>query len=347
MRIKAKDPQLISLMGEFMRVYLPTVRNRDADTIASYKYSIELFLTYLEAENKTTVLTMQSSDFSQKNITGYMEWLKVCRNNVAPTINHRLSDIRGFCRYLYKKKAISLYEYEEIREINDIADDRVIDFTWLSTDDVCLILKSVDRNRDAIRDHFLLSLLYESGARINEVLSLQIKDIKKTSGNEADVHFFGKGKKHRITPLSREIWSQFEDYCRIYHPDKDPDDLLFYSFRNGRRNKMSSDNVSRILSGCEAEVKKNNPDLIHLHSHLFRRSRSMHLYEAGVPLPTISEWLGHSNIETTRFYTKITEKMKRDALHKLSESDSSVFKDDVAFKYENEEDIIKRLCGLK
>jgi len=123
------------------------------------------------------------------------------------------------------------------------------------------------RNRDAVRDHFLLSLLYESGARINEVLSL------------------------------------------------------------------------RLLDGCETKVRKDNPDLIHLQSHLFRRTRARHPYQAGVPLPTISEWLGHSNIETTRFYAKVTEEMKREALHKLSDSDSSVFKDDVAFKYANNKEL--------
>lgn len=281
------------------------------------------------------------------DIAEFMAWLKSERNNVAPTINHRLSDLRGFCRYLYKKNAISLDEYEAIREISDVDDERVIDFTWLSANDVHLVLKSTDSNREAIRDRFLLSLLYESGARINEVLSLKLLDVKATSNREADVHFYGKGKKHRITPLSREIWNQFEDYCEKYHPDKTSENLLFYSFRNGRRNKMSSDNVSRILAGCEEEVRKSNPDLIHLHSHLFRRTRAMHLYQAGVPLPTISEWLGHSNIETTRFYAKVTEEMKRDALHKLSDSDSSVFKDDVVFKYANDEDAIKRLCGLK
>ena len=106
---------------------------------------------------------------------------------------------------------------------------------------------------------------------------------------------------------------------------------MFYSFRNGRRNKMSSDNVSRILAECENELRKKNTDLIHLHSHLFRRTRAMHLYQAKVPLPTISEWLGHSNVETTRFYAKVTEEMKREALHKLSDSDKSVFKDDVVF----------------
>ena len=266
---------------------------------------------------------------------------------MAPTINHRLSDLRGFCKYLYKKNAISLAEYEAIREISDVDDERVIYFTWLSVNDVHLVLKSTAGNREAIRDRFLLSLLYESGARINEVLSLKLLDVKATSNGEADVHFYGKGKKHRITPLSREIWNQFEDYCEKYHPDKTSEELLFYSFRNGRRNKMSSDNVSRILAGCEEEVRKSNPDLVHLHSHLFRRTRAMHLYQAGVPLPTISEWLGHSNIETTRFYAKVTEEMKREALHKLGDSDSSIFKDDVVFKYANDEDTIKRLCGLK
>jgi len=347
MRIKAKDSNLIAIMGEFMRTYLPSVRNRDDDTVASYRYSINLFVAYLESENNVTVLTMQASDFSQKNIVGFMAWLKSDRNNVATTINHRLSDIRGFCKYLYKKHAIALDEYESIREISDVADDRIIDFTWLSVNDVCMILKSTESNRDGIRDRFLLSLLYESGARINEVLSLKLLDIKRTSNNEVDVHFYGKGKKHRITPLSKEIWSQFDRYCEKYHSDRNPENLVFYSYRNGRRNKMSSDNVSRILEGCEEKVRNSNPNLIHLHSHLFRRTRAMHLYQAGVPLPIISEWLGHSNIETTRFYAKVTDKMKREALHKLSDSDSSVFKDDVAFKYANDKDVIKRLCGLK
>ena len=270
MRIKAKDSNLIAIMGEFMRTYLPSVRNRDDDTVASYRYSINLFVAYLESENNVTVLTMQASDFSQKNIVGFMAWLKSDRNNVATTINHRLSDIRGFCKYLYKKHAIALDEYESIREISDVADDRIIDFTWLSVNDVCMILKSTESNRDGIRDRFLLSLLYESGARINEVLSLKLLDIKRTSNNEVDVHFYGKGKKHRITPLSKEIWSQFDRYCEKYHSDRNPENLVFYSYRNGRRNKMSSDNVSRILEGCEEKVRNSNPNLIHLHSHLFR-----------------------------------------------------------------------------
>lgn len=347
MRTKAKDPALITLTGEFLKVYLPSVKNRDTDTIDSYRHSINIYLQFLRDTQGLTLMTIRSCDFCQQNIVSFLAWLREERGNAATTVNHRLSDIRGFCRYLVKKKAVSLTDYEEIREIEDAVDDRNIDFTWLSTEDIKAVLGQVKTNRDSIRDRFLLSVLYESGARIHEVLSLKRRDLKPTREGEVDIHFFGKGNKHRITPLSREIWKQYENYCEKYHQEKDLEALLFYTYRNGRRNKMSSDNVSRILTDCERLARKERPELLHLHSHLFRRSRAMHLYQAGVPLPTISEWLGHSNIETTRFYAKITVEMKRDALHKLSESDRSVFKDDVAFKYAGDEETLKRLCGLK
>ena len=347
MRINPKDPTLVSLIGEFLKIYLPCVRHRDEDTIDSYRHSINLFLAYLAETSGLSLMTVQSSDFSQKNILAFMGWLSSRRGYVATTINHRLSDIRGLCKFLAKKKAISEIDYEEIREINDVMDDRAIDFTWLSLDDVRNILDRLATGRDSIRNRFLFSLLYESGARINEVLSLRVKDLKPAGKGEVDVHFYGKGNKHRITPLSSEIWTQFTNYANKYLPDRDPEAMVFFTRRNGKRNKMSSDNVSRILADCEAAVREVNPALIHLHSHLFRRTRAMHLYLAGVPLPTISEWLGHSNIESTRFYAKVTEEMKRDALHKLGESDKSVFKEDVAFKYADNEEMLRRLCGLK
>lgn len=349
MRAKAKDPALIKLIGEFLKVYLPSVKNRDQDTIDSYRHSMNVYLQFLQDTQGLTLITARSCDFCQKNIVSFLAWLREERGNAATTVNHRLSDIRGFCHYLVKKKAIPLTDYEEIREIEDTVDDRNISFTWLSVEDIKAVLEQVEENRDSVRDRFLLSAMYESGARINEVLSLKQKDLKPAGDGEVDIHFFGKGNKHRITPLSREIWKQYENYCKKYHQEKGPEALLFYTCRNSNRsrNKMSSDNVSRILADCERRARKKRPGLLHLHSHLFRRSRAMHLYQAGVPLPTISEWLGHSNIETTRFYAKITEEMKRDALHKLSESDKSVFKDDIAFKYAGDEETLKRLCGLK
>ena len=73
----------------------------------------------------------------------------------------------------------------------------------------------------------------------------------------------------------------------------------------------------------------------------------MHLYMAGVPLPLVSEWLGHSDEETTRIYAMATDEMKRQAHEKLEESQGSVFKDEVAFKYADDEETLKKLSGLK
>ena len=104
MRIKAKTPKLVSVIGEFMNVYLPCVRNRDNDTITSYRYSLNLYITYLKQAFGITLATIDASDFSQKNILGFLSWLKSDRGNVATTKNHRLSDVRNFSRYLLKKK---------------------------------------------------------------------------------------------------------------------------------------------------------------------------------------------------------------------------------------------------
>lgn len=103
MRIKAKDPALIALTGEFLKVYLPSVRSRDGDTIDSYRHSINLYLRFLQYTYGTTIMTVRSCDFSQENIVAFMSWLRNSRGNVATTVNHRLSDIRGFCRYLMKR----------------------------------------------------------------------------------------------------------------------------------------------------------------------------------------------------------------------------------------------------
>lgn len=342
------EPRMVSHIGDFLRVYLPVVKNRDADTIESYRHSINLYVEFLSATSGITLISLKAEHFCQRNITTYMDWLQTERKNVAPTVNHRLADIRGFCKYLMKKKAMTIYDYEEIRDISEQKDNRVIEFTWLSVEDITLVLEQPDKTKKkGVRDRFFLALMYESGARNDEILSLRVKDIKAIKNGDAQMRVLGKGGKHRITPLSLELLDELNIYTELFHPDRNQDALMFYTIRNGRPEKMSADNVQRFMKDYEQSARITKPDLLHLHPHLLRRTRAMHLYQAGMPLPLVSEWLGHSNIETTRFYAKITENMKHDALRKLGEGNKSVFKNDVAFKYTDDEEVLKRLCGLK
>ena len=342
------DRRLVPLIGDFLNSYLPVVKRRDADTVASYRTSINLFLDYLREERGVTLVTITAADLSQENLTGFMDWLKERRGNSAPTINHRLSDVRGLCRYAESRGALGSLEFEMIREVSAVADDRDLDFTWLEPDEVHAVLEAVKANRKGLRDSFLLSLLYDTGGRIGEVLALRVSDIRPTRGDEFEAHFFGKGSKHRRTPLSPDIRDLFKDYSAEHLPGARPSDLVFYVKWRGERHEMSHDNVERILRDCEKGLREGRlPELQHLHTHLFRRSRAMHLYQAGVPLPTISEWLGHSRIETTRFYAKLTELMSRDALKKLAESDQAVFHSDVAFKYADDDEVLRQLYGIR
>ena len=205
------------------------------------------------------------------------------------------------------------------------------------------------KKKTGIRDRFFISLMYESGCRNDEILHLKLKNIVINKEGEPDVHIFGKGSKHRCTPLSKDIVPYFNEYCKLYHLDSanSSDELLFYTVRNGIKSQMSQDNVQRFMKDYEKKAREINSDLPHLHPHLWRRTRAMHLYLAGVPLSLVSEWLGHSRIETTQIYARATDEMKRQAQRKIGEKEVSVFKDDVAFKYADNEEVLKKLAGLK
>lgn len=293
------------------------------------------------------------ADFNQQDIIGFLGWLEKEKGNLPTTLNQRLAHIKGFCKYLMKKDVLSFIEYEQINDISDYVDERAANFAWLSIEDVKLILEQPDtKKKTGIRDRFFLALLYETGCRNDEILHLKMKDFSKMKNGDMSVHIFGKGNKHRCTPLSKDILPYFEEYCMQYHTDYKvnpaTDDFLFYTIRKGIKTEMSQDNVQRFLKKYERQARATNPELPHLHAHLWRRTRAMHLYRAGVPLPLVSEWLGHASEETTRmYYAKATDDMKRKAQQTAIEKGVSAFDEDVPFKYADDEEALKKLCGLK
>lgn len=350
MVLKIKDPELYRLMKSFLINYLPDTRQKSKHTIQAYRDALNLYMLFLEEEKYIKFKDVSVSDFNQENISSFLRWLHDKRENESTTINQRLSHIKGFCRYIQKKDVLSFKLYSEICEIAEYKDERVKDFIWLTIEDVKLVLKQPDINKKTgIRDRFFISLMYESGCRNDEILHLKLKNIVINKEGEPDVHIFGKGSKHRCTPLSKDIVPYYNEYCKLYHLDttNSSDDLLFYTVRNGIKSQMSQDNVQRFMKTYEKKAREINPELPHLHPHLWRRTRAMHLYLAGVPLPLVSEWLGHSSMETTQIYARATDEMKRQAQRKLGEKEGSVFKDDVAFKYADNEDVLKKLAGLK
>lgn len=209
-----------------------------------------------------------------------------------------------------------------------------------------LVLSQPDTSkRLGIRDKFFMYLLYDSGCRVQEILDLKVKSFFVKNG-VAQLHVIGKGNKFRATPISNELIEMFNEYCAHFHRKATQDDFMFYTIRNGIRVKMSSDNVQRFVEKYGAKARSQMPSIPHIYPHLFRHTRAMHLYMAGMPLEMVAQWLGHSQMETSLIYANATTEMKRAALRKISTKENSVFGDSEEFKYKDNDKIIKQLYGL-
>jgi len=343
---KIKDPALFRKIRDFLIDYLPVIRGKSLNTVAAYKITLNLYLEYLQQTHKKSLHEITIIDFNQKNILGFLDWIKSVRKNCTSTRNQRLVYIRQFCKYLMGSDMLSFDELAQIQKIAQTPDPQKDELEYLTIEETRLILKQPDINKKTgIRDRFFLALLYDSGCRDQELLDLRLKDFFMIK-DSTELHIVGKGRKYRVTPISKEVQSMFDEYCALFHQERDLDESLFYTIRNGIKTKMSPDNVARFMNKYEKQANMIKPDIPHIHPHLFRHSRAMHLYMAGMPLPLVSEWLGHSQLETTTIYARATTEMKRKAVEKVSTNENAVFKESESFKYADNDEIIKKLYGL-
>ncbi|WP_407272971.1 tyrosine-type recombinase/integrase [Radiobacillus sp. PE A8.2] len=203
------------------------------------------------------------------------------------------------------------------------------------------------KNRFGLRNRFFMIAMYDTGGRIQEILNLKLRDICL----ELDIpciYLNGKGNKVRAVPLMEKTVLHLKEYLKVFHPTypKNTDDCLFYTVIKGKKGAMSPDNVSIFIKKYANQARNFCPEVPErVHAHLFRHSRAMHLYQSGIPLSYIKDFLGHVNATTTSIYATADTTMIRDALEKAAKlGDNSNAEVPV---WEGNEDMILKLCGLK
>ena len=343
---KIKDVSLFECIRQFLTVDMPILRKKSSNTVDAYRYTLNLYLKYLCIFKECAIQAIDTKDFCQKNILGFISWLTEERCNQPSTVNLRIRHLKRFCRFLMDENLMLMSELARIQKISEIPIATADIITFLSVEETKMLLAQPDEsNKIGYRNSFLMFLLYDSGCRIQEILDLKLKDFLVNKGF-AELHIVGKGNKFRVTPISQELIPKFEKYCYYYHKDKDYNEYMFYTIRNGIHTRMSCDNVQSFMKRYGNKVREDIPTLPIIHPHLFRHTRAMHLYMAGMPLELVSQWLGHSQLETSLIYARATTDMKREAIAEISQSENSVFANDEGFKYANDEEIIKQLYGL-
>ena len=306
------------VLEKFFKTYLPGEVGVSSNSIRSYRDTFVLFFEYMDRTNKVKPDKISLSHFKKEEILLFLKWLEEIKGNSISTRNQRLAAIRSFCNLVMFICPEYVHACSEIRSIKykKAVKDTV---KYMTIEEVTALLSQIDtRTKSGRRDLTLLSLLYNTGARVQEVIDLTPSNFRLEK--PAIVELYGKGRKKRIVPLDEPIVKLLQGYMReqglsnvvsAHHP-------LFF---NSQGSKLTNPGISYIINKYVSLLKAQNAEMcnINITPHVFRHSRAMHLLQVGIPLIYIRDILGHVSVQTTEIYARTDSKAKREALEKAYE----------------------------
>lgn len=304
-------------LANFLSKYLPGTMGLSPNTIMSYRDTFCLLLEFCRSLENKPVEKITLDDLNKKLVEKYLEWIEKKRNCLISTRNVRLAAIHSFCRYLQMEFPDFIYQAQQILSIPvKKAKKPVVEY--ISLDAMKYLLERPDRNtKTGRRDLVLLSLLYDSGARVQELADLKVLDVRVDE--PATVRLTGKGRKSRIVPLMRPMATLLKQYLEESN-FTEPYAKGYPLFQNRSKGKLTREGITYTVKKYAAKAINKAPELFpdKLSPHCFRHSKAVHLLQSGVNLIYIRDFLGHVDIQTTEIYAKIDGEMKRKALEKAT-----------------------------
>jgi len=304
-------------LTDFLSKYLPGTVGLSPNTIMSYRDTFSLFLEFCAEHEKITPEKFSLNNLNRKLVEGYLHWLEKTRKCIASTRNVRLAAFHSLCQYLQTEFPDYIHQAQQILSI-PMKRTRKVSVQYITLDAMKFLLERPDKTtKDGRKDTVLLSLLYDSGARVQELADLKVGDIRTVS--PPTVKLTGKGNKSRIVPLMKPMAELLKQYLRE-NDLREPYTFDYPLFSNRSKGKLTRAGIAYIVKKYADEAIKEAPELFpdKLSPHCFRHSKAMHLLQSGVNLVYIRDFLGHVDIQTTEIYARIDSEMKRKALEKSS-----------------------------
>jgi site-specific recombinase XerD len=344
---KPINDSFFKYVRSFLTVYLPKNKCYSANTVKAYRDTINLLRIFLSEQKKIPFTRITFSMVNHTLVYEFLEWLQSSRNCIVSTRNQRLAAMKSFLHYCANEEPAVAAVYMDVQDITALRDTKK-GVSYMSQNALKAVLKQPDtRNRLDLRNRFFMIIMYDTGGRIQEILDLKLRDICLDL-DIPSIYLTGKGNKVRSVPLMDKTILHFKEYLKVFHPvyPEKVDDYLFYTVIKDRKGPMSPDNVSVFIKKYAEQARVFCPEVPEkVHAHLFRHSRAMHLYQSGVPLSYIKDFLGHVSADTTSIYASADTTMIRDALEKAAKMENSSYAETPV--WEDNEDMILKLCGLK
>lgn len=300
-------------VSTYLSKYLPGMAGLSTNTILSYRDMFTLLLNFYESELSMPAEKIQMRHFNQENFLEFLKWLENKRGNSTSTRNIRLAAIHAFARYIVRKDPSHMFEMQKVLSIPYKRTGKgTMDYINQSAMQTLLGLPD-SRTKAGLRDAALLSLMYDSGCRVQELCDLRPCDIRLDL--PSTVKITGKGNKTRIVPILPSMAKLLKNYMESHGLLRESQNFSPL-FQNRMGRKLTRKGISYIVDKYVQEARKSchasYPEKFT--PHCFRHSKSMHLLHAGVNLIYIRDLLGHADIKTTEIYARIDGEMKRKAL---------------------------------
>jgi len=310
-----KPSDFSKYLSDFFKKYLSHERGASTNTIASYRDTFVLFITFMEQKRNIKLTKLLFSSITQDVIVAFLDWLQDERKCSTATRNQRLAAIHSFFKYVQYQSPDNLFECQKIMSIKVKKAKKTV-INHLTVDGIKLLLKQPDSSsKRGRRDVALLSLLYDTGARVQEIIDLTPKAIR--FNKPPTILLTGKGGKGRVVPLMDSQVNILKQYMAEENL-LEPNASQYPLFPNYNQQKFTRAGITNIFLKYVGKAKMENPELIpdNLSCHSLRHSKAMHLLQAGVNLVYIRDILGHVSVQTTEVYARADSKLKREALEK-------------------------------
>lgn len=309
-----KTPDFHYYVSQFFNSHLSGQKNVSKNTIISYATTFKQLLIFCEEVKRIKAERLTLNLIDEGLITDFLNWLEKTRNVSLTTRNQRLVALHSFFRYVQKNFPIHMDLSAKILNIPYKKAPKTV-VAYLCEDDMRTLLEQPSRNaQDGFRDMVLLSVLYDTGARVQELVDIRIKHIRLEKPAVVILH--GKGDKTRHVPIMPRTVNLLRSYLASYR--KNPgiaygENPLFF---NCRGEPLSRWGVSYIINKY-VEKAQASGDLrvgFPITPHTFRHSKAMHMLHAGINLFYIRDILGHVDVSTTEIYARADTEMKRKAI---------------------------------
>ncbi len=342
--MKLQHP-LSRYIAHFFNEYLSSQRGLSYNTILAYRDGLKLLFGFASRQLKQGIEKLTIEQLDHKLVVDFLDHLEASRHVTIKTRNARLAAIRTLFTYLAHEEPCLLPQCQLIKSIAiKKAPQKVVEY--LNKEEMTALFQSIDlHEKTGLRDHALLLLMFNTGARAQEVVDLKLSDIKLDKIGQ--IRIVGKGNKQRTCPL----WSETVEAIKQYLDNRENNDQQSALFLNAKGGAFSRFGIRYIVKKYSdiAAKKESSMTEKHIGPHTIRHSTAMHLLKSGNEINMVGIWLGHANINTTHAYLEMKKEMLAKTAPPISSAKSSpcLWKQDKIVRWLDSLTTPKKLCAAK